>query len=157
MNSILIGIDPGKEGALAVLYPDGRAEVWDTPTGTVGNKHIYDVPGMAALLKPFKGSKARAYLEMGQAMPGQGVSSTFQFGLGCGLWEGLLAASGIAYETVRPAIWKRAIMGFLADSKDASRINAKTLFPEIAERFNRKRDHGRAEALLLCEWGRRRG
>ena len=79
-------------------------------------------------------------------MPGQGTRSMFTVGLGYGLWLGILASLRIPYTPVRPAIWKRS-MG-LSKDKEGARLRAMQLYPGADLR--RKRDHGRAEALLLA-------
>jgi hypothetical protein len=85
-------------------------------------------------------------------MPGQETRSTFTVGLGFGIWLGVLAALALPYTRVRPAIWKRALG--LGKDKEQARLRAMQLFPQADLR--RKRDHGRAEALLLAWWGRQK-
>jgi crossover junction endodeoxyribonuclease RuvC len=151
---MIIGIDPGLSGAVAALAPDGTLQaLCDTPTLTLrtsrGGRQEYDVPGMVALLGPYAGIQTRVIIEEAQAMPGQGTRSMFTIGLGMGVWLGILGALGLAYTRVRPAVWKRA-MG-LGKDKEASRLRAQQLFPQADLR--RKKDHGRAEALLLALYG----
>jgi crossover junction endodeoxyribonuclease RuvC len=129
--------------------------VHDTPTLTLatsrGQRQEYDLPGMAALLAPYAGNGAHVVLEESQAMPGQGVRSMFTIGVGFGLWLGILATLQLPYTRIRPAVWKRAL-GLLGaqkgPGKEAARLRAQQLFPSADLR--RKRDHGRAEALLLA-------
>ena len=149
-----IGVDPGRGGALAVLTADGAlVALHDTPTLTVstsrGTRQEYDVPGMVALLQPYAGLQAHVLLEESQAMPGQGVRSTWTTGYGFGIWIGLLAALQLPHTRVRPAIWKRALG--LGKDKEQARLRAMQLFP--AADLRRKRDHGRGEALLLGYYG----
>jgi crossover junction endodeoxyribonuclease RuvC len=152
-----IGIDPGLSGALAVLAPDGTIKgLYDTPTLTImrtsrGTKQEYDVPGMVALLVPYTGLQAHVIVEESQAMPGQGTQSMFTIGLDMGVWLGILGALGLAYTRVRPGVWKKAL-GLTSD-KEQARLRAMQLYPSADLR--RKKDHGRAEALLLAWWGRR--
>jgi crossover junction endodeoxyribonuclease RuvC len=89
-------------------------------------------------------------IEESQAMPGQGVRSTWTTGYGYGLWLGVLGALGLAHTRIRPAVWKRRL-GLTSD-KEQARLRAQQLFPSADLR--RKRDHGRAEALLLAWYGR---
>ena len=111
----IIGIDPGLTGAVAVL-PEGR--FFDTPTESVkkgSSKKVYLVAEMVAALESFGYDAAglprgHAYIEDVHAMPGQGVSSTFSFVRGFGLWEGIVAALGIPYTLVSPVRWKRAML-----------------------------------------------
>jgi crossover junction endodeoxyribonuclease RuvC len=148
-----IGIDPGLQGGVAILDADGAlVALHDVPTLTLptsrGSRHEYDLPGMAALLAPYA-QDAHVCIEEAQAMPGQGVRSMFMIGLGFGAWLGLLGALGLAHTRVRPAIWKRGLG--LPGDKEAARLRAMQLFPTADLR--RKKDHGRAEALLLAYWG----
>jgi crossover junction endodeoxyribonuclease RuvC len=82
-------------------------------------------------------------------MPGQGTRSMFTTGYGMGIWVGILATLEFPYTTVRPQVWKRALR--LSKDKEASRLRAIQLFPGADLR--RKKDHGRAEALLLAYYG----
>ena len=154
----IIGIDPGLTGAVAVL-PEGL--FFDTPVASVkkGGKKVYLVAEMVALFLVYRASevpdRAHVYIEDVHAMPGQGVSSTFSFGRGYGLWEGIVAALGIPYTLVSPVRWKRAMMDGMGKEKGASRIRAGQLFPRFIGQLTRVKDHGRADALLIAEYGRR--
>lgn len=150
----IIGIDPGLAGALAILDANGTLRALaDTPTLTLkvqrGTKQVYDVPGLVELLRPYSGLHAHVYIEESQAMPQQGSRSMFTVGLGYGLWMGILASLGLPYTSVRPSVWKRSMT--LGQDKEASRLRAQQLYPGADLR--RKRDHGRAEALLLASYG----
>ena len=87
-------------------------------------------------------------------MPGQGVASTFKFGKGYGEIIGVLATLGLGYRAISPAVWKRE-MGLQRAEKADSRRKAQELYPTAS--LARVKDHGRAEALLIAEWGRRHG
>jgi hypothetical protein len=155
---MIIGIDPGLTGAVAVLAPDGALEaVCDTPTLMLrtsrGTRQEYDVPGLAALLAPYSGPQSHVLIEEAQSMPQQGVRSMFTCGLGMGIWLGVLAALKFPYTRVRPQIWKRALG--LSKNKEQARLRAQQLFPAADLRL--RRHHGRAEALLLAWYGRQAG
>ena len=152
----IVGVDPGLSGALAVLTPDGTLQaLYDVPTLTLrtsrGRRQEYDVPGLVGLLAPYTGTQTHVVIEEAQAMPGQGTRSMFQTGLGMGIWLGVLAALQLPYRRVRPQIWKKAFG--LGKDKEASRLKAMQLYPGADLR--RKKDHGRAEALLLAFYGQR--
>lgn len=154
---VLIGIDPGLAGAIAVLDANGTLEaLTDTPTLTLkvqrGTRQVYDVPGMAAMLKPYAALHTHVYIEESQPMPGQGTRSMFTTGYGYGLWIGLVTTLQLAYTPIRPGIWKRSLA--LGKDKEAARLRAMQLYP--GAELRRKRDHGRAEALLLASYGLRR-
>lgn len=144
--STILGIDPGATGAIAAIYGTGAHNVWDIPT----------LPhDLADLLETVVGEDdgiGMAFLEKAQAMPKQGVSSMFNYGVGYGTIIGILAALNIPYKTVTPAVWKRS-MGLTGKAKDASRAMAQAHYPTAP--LSRVKDHGRAEALLIAEWGRR--
>jgi crossover junction endodeoxyribonuclease RuvC len=155
-SMFIVGIDPGLSGALAVLSLSGTLiTLADTPTLTLkvqrGRKQVYDVPGMVKLLRPYGGLHVHVYIEESQAMPGQGSRSMFTVGLGYGVWLGILATLELPYTSVRPAVWKPTFS--LGRDKETARLRAQQLYPGADLR--RKRDHGRAEALLLAAYGLR--
>lgn len=140
---IYIGIDPGKDGALAMISDVGAASVV-----------VFDPDIYKSALRAFPG-QARAVLEHVGAMPGQGVTSMFSFGENFGYIKGLLEAFEIPYELVRPQKWKKA---FGISGKNQSVEVCKRLFPGVSLRRTErcKKDHdGMAEALLMAEYARR--
>jgi crossover junction endodeoxyribonuclease RuvC len=155
---IYIGIDPGLDGALAIFESVVEGVVYDTPTLTVkgvrGNRREYALRRMSLWLAPHT-NNAVAYIENVHAMPGQGVRSMFTMGYGVGAWEGILAALGIIYTRVTPQRWKAAMLDGMGKDKDASRMRAMQLWPSRAGLFERKRDDGRADAMLIAEYCRR--
>jgi crossover junction endodeoxyribonuclease RuvC len=160
MTSTFIGIDPGKSGAIAVLrtQPLGQSlAVFDCPIAKGGkkSKDSYDVAGMAKILADAKESpNVHCIIESVHSMPGQGVSSMFDFGKGFGMWLGILGALKIPYTLVSPVRWKKIMLADVKQDKGASRIRAKQLFPDEAEFFDRVRDDGRAEASMMALYGR---
>jgi hypothetical protein len=156
-RTVIIGIDPGLTGAVAVL---GTTDVmvWDTPTvklnGPRRARREYDLHQMRAVMVPWQ-RRGFAYIEATHAMPKQGVCSMWTMGYGVGVWEGLLAALEIPWARVRPQRWQREMLADTPKGKDASRLVAMRLFPQMADLLRRKQDHGRADALLIAAWGRR--
>jgi crossover junction endodeoxyribonuclease RuvC len=153
---MICAIDPGLSGALAILDADGiLVALHDTPTLTLkvarGTRHTYDVPGMCALLAPYAGAGLHVLVEESQPMPGQGTRSMFTCGYGYGLWLGILAALGLPYTPIRPAVWKKACG--LGKDKETARLRAQQLFPAADLRL--RKHHGRSEALLLAWYGQR--
>ena len=150
-----IGIDPGLSGAVAVLHSTGLYTVYDTPVMTLqrksGIRHEYDMPSIVRLVGMYS-QDAYAAIEEAQAMPGQGTRSMFTCGLGMGVWLGVLASLRIPYLRVRPATWKKALG--VGKDKEESRLRAGQCFPDADLR--RKKDHGRAEALLIALYIQRR-
>lgn len=156
MMRLTFGIDPGLSGAIAVLVDGRYRDVADMPTvgrGKAGRQTL-NCAELASYLRSWRGQYAGAdvcaVVEEVASRPGQGVTSMFRFGHSCGAIEGVLATLGIPVCRVTPQTWKRAY-GLLGADKDASRGKAADLFP--AAPLGRKRDHGRAEALLLARWG----
>jgi hypothetical protein len=155
---IFIGIDPGLGGAVGVLHDQAAAEIFDTPTLTVvgeKTKRKYNVSAMASILEPFQTEQVLVVLENVHSMPKQGVASSFSFGEGLGLWKGIIAAYNLPMEMPSPQRWKKVIMADQGKDKDASRFKAIQLFPSLADQLNLVKHDGRAEALLMAEYGRR--
>lgn len=147
---IYIGIDPGKSGAMAIIYEDGTIGV-----------HPFDVESYRFYLSDiYEGGvecKARCCLERVGAMPKQGVNSMFHFGENYGFIQGILTAYAIPYELVTPQKWKKEFQ--ITSDKNSSISVCKRLFPEVSLRRTdrcRKDDDGMAEALLMAEYARRR-
>jgi len=144
-----LGIDPGATGCAALIY-DAGYELMDWP----GDPALV-VSKLADWLARFEIKLAA--LEKVGAMPGQGVVSMFSFGQNVGTWHGILAALAIPYACPRPQDWQRGLVDKKAgkDTKAASLATARRLFPDAS--LSRKKDHGRADALLLAWWARRQG
>jgi len=151
-----LGIDPGKTGALAMITPHGHMAA-DTPTITMNGKKIIDERRMVEVFRSIVAKKPIfVFLEMVHAMPKQGVVSMFTFGKSFGIWLGILASHDVPYELVTPQKWKAQMLAGVegTDNKAKSVIVAKRLFPENSGW--KKKDHNKAEALLIAEWGRRK-
>lgn len=144
---IYIGIDPGKNGGIAFI-----SDSFDTPL-------VY--PFSEDVLIRELGANYQDYdmictLEHVHAMPKQGVSSTFNFGMNFGFIQGVLKAYGIPYELVTPQKWKKEFS--CTSDKNTSIEVCKRLFPSVNLKATDrcKKDHdGMAEALLIAEYGRR--
>ncbi len=162
------GIDPGNQGCLALLYEDDRtAEFYDAPATIVktGKKtRTVLVPQqMAYLLYAAReasgtGINIHVYVELVSSMPKQGVASSFNFGMGYGMWIGVLAALRIPYTLVKPNRWKKEMMAGMAKEKSASCVRAAQLFPSASDHLSRPKRgggtiylDGRGDALLLAE------
>lgn len=148
---MILGIDPGKSGAIAAFNNDGRLiGIDDMPVagGLISGALLDEL--IHNRVDPLADTPGTAIIEQVHAMPGQGVSSSFGFGRSLGLVEGVLAAQGWTILWVTPAKWKRAL-GLTAD-KDQSRRRALELWPDHANLFARKKDDGRAEAALIAHW-----
>jgi len=158
---IYVGIDPGLHGAAAIIKEGPQdsqyIDIYDTPILVVDGKNKPNIAGMAALLRPLVvvPEKIIGTMEAVHSMPKQGVASSFTFGEGFGIWKGIIAAFELPLELVSPQRWKKSMLADQGKEKDASRFKAMQLFPSVAEQLKRVKDDGRAEALLLAEYGRR--
>jgi crossover junction endodeoxyribonuclease RuvC len=153
MNYV-IGIDPGISGAISVFdwYTKSLLEVYDMPTlevdsGKTKKRHISAVT-LRDILEIYPDS--HVVIEKVGAMPGQGVSSMFNFGRSAGIIEGVVAALRMSSTYVTPQQWTKAVGR--AAGKDASRMRAMELFPTRADLFKRAKDDGRADAALIAYW-----
>jgi crossover junction endodeoxyribonuclease RuvC len=159
MTQVSIGIDPGLKGAIAAINAQTLEvlDVYDTPTVTSGGKRLYDISEMAAIVRHMSLlGVAVVTLEQAQAMPGQGVTSTFATGRGFGIWEGVLGALDARYRTVRPLVWtKRVLAGMPGEGKERSIRFVMQMFPgcKLTPKGSRKPRDGRADALSLAYFG----
>lgn len=156
-----VGIDPGISGAIAVVSWRGKyLEVYDTPSTIVKSgkkkKHLHLEAEMVRILEGIRNRyEIRLVgLENVHAMPfklhgrTQGVSSMFNMGTGFGLWLGIIAALKLPLERVEPRVWKKSIGIPTGSEKEGSRVRALQLFPKAP--LERKKHHGRADAILLA-------
>ncbi|MGL5935521.1 MAG: hypothetical protein ACRCZI_07850, partial [Cetobacterium sp.] len=152
---MILGIDVGLTGAVAILNEQGQAlALWDLPTMANGKgssrvKQQLDARMLDLHLGLPPTSSATAYSEQVSSMPGQGVASVFSFGHSLGTVQAVLAVLGIPYRLVRPTAWKKHF-GLLRAEKDASRTIAIQRFPQMTGELTRKKDHNRADALLIA-------
>ncbi len=145
---ILAGIDPGANGALAIL--DGNlVTILDVPK--VGNE--IDYPAWAKEWNLFLPFVSHIWIEKVGAMPKQGVTSMFSFGQRYGFILGLAYTAGVPISFTRPQEWKKAVGIAAKADKGASRLRASQLFPGHADLWKLVKHDGRAEALLIAYAG----
>ena len=154
---MIIGIDPGLSGAVALLDGDECVDLWDMPISekTHGKGKEVNAFLLADIIHDAvqkADGDLTAIIEQVSAMPGQGVSSMFAFGAAYGTVRGVLGAMGIPTTQVTPQRWKRA-EGLTGRDKDASRTKAISEFPEVRHMLHRKKDVGRADAILIARYG----
>jgi len=148
----VIGIDTGKKGAVAVIVDGNPIEVYDCPIlPGKGSKTVYDVVGIAALIRRI--APDRATVEKIHSMPGEGVTSAFSQGEGYGLWRGILAGMGIPFVEMAPQTWQKIM---LRDGTGDTKQRAQVI---LCQRFPHTRDwvfgprggyrDGRADAILI--------
>jgi hypothetical protein len=141
----ILGIDPGASGAVAFYFSDCNIAVDDVP---VAGGEI-DPVALSALIRKF--APDTAIIELVHAMPKQGVSSSFNFGMAFGVVRGVIGALQIPLHLVTPTKWKKHF--HLDSDKEKARALAIRFFPAASFQFNRKKDHGRAEAALIARYG----
>lgn len=151
---MIIGIDCGYRTGGVALIDDDWAEVYDLPVYTEGG---VDVIELMSLIKPRDDQDIplpveHIYIERQQAMPKQGVSSTFKLGYAYGQIVSTCALSRSPFTLVTPVSWKRSLN--LPKDKDAARRLAQQWYPDLADRLKRKKDEHRAEALLIGTYGK---
>ena len=159
---LLMGIDPGLSGAIAVVDMDSNTliDMIDLPTfekPTEARKQGYfemlDVHKLSSLIDMYAPLTAVAILEEPGAMPEQGLSSTFRFGHVCGQIHGVLAGHYIPVVPIKPAVWKCALG--LDQDKTISILRANLEFPAAKDLWTLKKHNDRAEAALLTVYGKK--
>lgn len=152
MESFTISVDPGVNGAIAVLDPWGKCQVvYDMPTYFTGTKKQREVDGVELKRMLTKYNTDEIVLEKVHSMPQQGVASTFNFGINYGIVKGVIHAIGRDIILVTPQAWKKHF-SLLKTEKDEARLLAIKLFPDAP--LSRKKDVDRADALLMASWRR---
>ncbi|MGD9540815.1 hypothetical protein [Methylocystis sp.] len=147
----ILGIDPGLDGAIAVLTDSGElVEIRDMPTlldGAKGRRAVN--PALFASII-YSTQASRAYCELVGPRPTDGTAGAFGFGRTRGIIEGVLAAAGVPLELIAPPAWKRSAgIAPGKENKDSARSVAISRWPSQAALFARKCDCDRAEAALI--------
>lgn len=148
-----IGIDPGITGAIAVCNGDpDTALVFDMPILTDGKTKRVNAIALADLLRGLviEYSPEKVRIEKVGPMPGQGVTSMFNFGRGVGVIDGICGALQIRVTYPTPQKWKKRA-GLIGKNKDQARTRALELYPHLE--LHRKKDVGRADAVLIAHYG----
>ena len=152
---IIFGIDPGVSGAISVLENKKVIEVFDMPTMIDGKKSKRQVNGaqVTNIIKERldKNKEIIAVVEHVNAMPGQGVTSMFNFGQSFGVIKGICSALSLPIYFVRPMKWKKHF-NLIKTNKDASRTKVIEVYPEISSKLSRKKDSNKADAILIARY-----
>ena len=150
---IIIGVDPGISGAISIIENKKILEVYDTPTMIDGKKNKKQINSahVTNIIKERLNSNKEVIVVVEQvnAMPGQGVTSMFNFGQSFGVIKGICAALSLPIYFVRPAKWKKHF-NLIKTNKDASRTKVIEAYPEISSKLHRKKDSNRADAILIA-------
>ena len=155
-HKLVIGIDPGFTGAIAVMTVHGEVlTIWDMPTSEEGKLRQPHGAGLRSIFDQHRGNIALVALELVHAMPKQGVASSFRFGVNWGILVGVLQALALPYELVTPQAWQKAMYASQpkgrtkADVKKTTRAFVDRRWPGVAK------NEGQADALCIAEWARR--
>ena len=153
---LIIGIDPGISGSIC-FFEDGKIlEVIEMPIMIEGKKNKKQVNG-AQIYNEFlkrinnKDDDVRVVIEQVSAMPGQGVTSMFNFGQSYGILKGICSAMQLPMFFVRPAKWKK-YFNLINSQKDASRTRAIEIFPYFSAQLSKKKDINKADAILISSF-----
>ena len=146
---LIIGIDPGISGSIC-FFEDGKIlDVLEMPTMTDGKKNKKQVNGaqiyneISTKIRGIEKQNLRVIIEQVSAMPGQGVTSMFNFGQSFGILKGICSAMQLPMYFVRPAKWKK-YFGLIKSEKDASRTKAIEMFPYFSSQLSKKKDSNKA-------------
>tara|TARA_Y100000590_G_scaffold22811_1_gene26268 strand:- start:62 stop:556 length:495 start_codon:yes stop_codon:yes gene_type:complete len=154
---LVIGIDPGISGAICFFENGVIKDIIDMPVMAEGKKNKRQVNGsqlyneIVIRIKKFSKNDIFVVVEQVSAMPGQGVTSMFNFGQSFGVIKGICSAMQLPIYFVRPAKWKKHF-NLLKTEKDASRSKVIEIFPYISSKLSRKKDSNKADAILLASY-----
>ena len=154
---LIIGIDPGISGSICFLE-DGRIlDVVEMPTMAEGKKNKRQVNGsqiyneISRRINKIEKQNIRVVIEQVSAMPGQGVTSMFNFGQSFGILKGICSAMQLPMYFVRPTKWRK-YFNLINSEKDASRTKAIEIFPYFSGHLSRKKDSNKADAILIASF-----
>ena len=154
---LIIGIDPGVSGSIC-FFKDGKIlDVIEMPVMNEGKKNKKQVNGaqiyneISKKINSNPETNTRVVIEHVTAMPGQGVTSMFNFGQSFGVLKGICSAMRLPMFFVRPAKWKR-YYNLINSEKDASRTRAIEIFPYFSSQLSKKKDSNKADAILIASF-----
>ena len=154
---LIIGIDPGISGAICFFENGEVKEIIEMPTMAEGKKNKKQINGTQIyneILKRIENLSKKdifVVIEQVSAMPGQGVTSMFNFGQSFGVIKGICSAMQLSTFYVRPVKWKK-YFGLIKSEKDASRTKAIEIFPYISTNLSKKKDSNKADAILIASF-----
>ena len=154
---LIIGIDPGISGSICFLENGKILDVLEMPTMAEGKKNKRQVNGsqiyneISKRINKIEKKDIKVIIEQVSAMPGQGVTSMFNFGQSFGILKGICSAMQLPMYFVRPAKWKK-YFNLLNSEKDASRTRAIEVFPYFSSQLSKKKDSNKADAILIASF-----
>ncbi len=151
----IIGIDPGLSGAIAILENNKVLNIFEMPVMSEGKKNKRQL-NSALLVKLLKDNISEnedisVVVEQVNAMPGQGVTSMFNFGQTFGAIKGICAALELPIFFVRPSKWKKHFE-LINSSKDSSRTKAIEMYPSLSKELAKKKDVNKSDAILIARY-----
>ena len=154
---LIIGIDPGISGSIC-FFDDGKIlDVIEMPTMNDGKKNKKQVNGsqifneISKRINTIEKKQIKVVIEQVSAMPGQGVTSMFNFGQSFGILKGICSSMQLSMYFVRPAKWKK-YYNLINTQKDASRTRAIEIFPYFSSQLSKKKDSNKADAILIANF-----
>ena len=151
----IIGIDPGLSGAIAILKDNKVLEIFDIPVMSEGkkNKKQLNSAQLVNLIKEntINDEDVAVVVEQVNAMPGQGVTSMFNFGQTFGAIKGVCAALKLPIFFVRPSKWKKHFE-LINSSKDSSRTKVIEMYPSLSNQLSKKKDVNKSDAILIARF-----
>ena len=153
----IIGIDPGISGAICFFENGKILDVIEMPTMNEGKKNKRQVNGaqiyneISKRMNKTHIEDVRVVVEQVSAMPGQGVTSMFNFGQSFGIIKGICSAMQLSLYFVRPTKWKK-YFNLINSEKDASRTRAIEVFPYFSAQLSKKKDSNKADAILIASF-----
>ena len=154
---LIIGIDPGITGSICFFENGKIIDVVEMPNMTEGKKNKRQVNGaqvyheISNRIKNLDKKDIKVIIEQVSAMPGQGVTSMFNFGQSFGILKGICSAMQLPMYFVRPATWKK-YFNLINSEKAASRTKAIEIFPYFSSQLSRKKDSNKADAILIASF-----
>ena len=154
---LIIGIDPGISGAICFFENGEVREVIEMPTMAEGKKNKRQINGsqtyneISQRIKNISKKDIFVVIEQVSAMPGQGVTSMFNFGQSFGVIKGICSAMQLSTFFIRPAKWKK-YFNLIKSEKDASRTKVIEIFPYISSYLSKKKDSNKADAILIASF-----
>ncbi len=151
----VFGIDPGLSGAIAIIENNKVLSIFDMPVMAEGKKNKRQL-NSAQLVSIIKENisirdEVAVVVEQVNAMPGQGVTSMFNFGQTFGAIKGVCAALGLPIFFVRPSKWKKHFE-LINSSKDSSRTKAIEMYPSLSDQLSKKKDVNKSDAILIARF-----
>jgi len=154
---LIIGMDPGISGAICFFENGEVKEIIDMPNMADGKKNKRQINGpqlyneISSRIKNTPKKEIVVVIEQVSAMPGQGVTSMFNFGQSFGVLKGICSAMQLSMRFIRPAKWKK-YFGLIKTEKDASRTKVIEIFPYISSQLSKKKDSNKADAILISSF-----